>query len=773
VSVSVRERRRLRIEGVVQGVGFRPFVFRLASERRVTGFVRNDARGVEIEVQGEAEQVRRFVEELPDRIPPMSTISRLEIEELASSVDEPEGFRILGSEAGGERRVAVTPDAHLCDDCRRELTDPRDRRYRYPFINCTNCGPRFTIVRAVPYDRPNTTMAAFPLCDACRREYEDPLDRRFHAQPVACQACGPRVWLCDPLGRPIDVVDTIESARQRLLAGEILAIKGVGGFHLAVDATCDEAVLRLRRRKGRVSGKPLAVMCRDLEQIRTLAEVSAAEAELLSSVARPIVLIRRRDGSSLAPAVAPGLNTTGVMLAYSPLHHLLLESPMPPLVMTSGNPSAEPITTDNDEAILRLGPLCDALLLHDRGIHTGCDDSVSLVIGGEEQLLRRSRGYVPRPFDLTRLTIGQGIVALGGELKVAICLSRRGQLVMGRHLGDMSHEKARAGLRPDIEGLAQILGVTPRLLVYDLHPDAFGARLAEAWDGVGRLGVQHHHAHLASCLAEHDTPPERQALGVIFDGTGYGLDGTSWGGEMLVGSYGAFERAAHLRPLALPGGDAAILSPFRAALSVLLDVFGDEASELDLPVIRERPERLRGDLRAMIRAGINAPRSCGAGRLFDAAAAIVGLPGGLADPIGYEAQPAMELEAAAGDLPAGDRYPYELGEGGEIDWRPMIRALTRDVLTGAPRPLVAARFHESLIAIVVEVASEITRQRGLDLVALSGGCFHNRRLLRGVIRGLEARGLEVLRHRRVPCGDGGLSLGQAAVAAVQMSLGER
>ena len=770
-------RSRLLIEGTVQGVGFRPSVYRLVKEHSLVGFVRNDARGVELEIEGPPSAVLQFVEQLPERIPPMSSITSLKEETC-----EPLGrgrettFRILPSEGGGERRVAITPDAHVCEDCLRELMDTADRRFGYPFINCTNCGPRFTIVRSVPYDRPNTTMSEFELCAECRREYEDPLDRRFHAQPVACPACGPRIWLTDPAGGAIEAHDVVAATRERLLRGETLAIKGIGGFHLAVDATNEDAVARLRRRKGRVRGKPFALMCRDLEQTRAIARFSEREKGLLESMARPIVLLDECEKSGLAPSIAPGLSSIGVMLPYSPLHHLLLQHPMPPLVMTSGNSSGEPITVSNEDAIARLGPLCDALVLHDRAIHTGCDDSVvQMAMESESQLIRRSRGEVPRPFDLKNIPLESGILALGGELKAAICLSRRGQLVMGRHLGDLSNEGARRSLRDDVAGLSEILGVEPRLFVHDQHPEYFTTRYAAELeasssstisDRVERTSVQHHHAHFASCLAEHDIAPDRAALGVIFDGTGYGPDGTIWGGEILIGSYARYERVAHLRPLPLPGGDAAIRNPFRAALSYLLDAFGDDALELELPAIRRQPSRLLSDLRGMIRAGVNAPRSSGMGRLFDAVATIIGLPGALECPIGYDAQPAMELEAAAGDETVEGVYPIVFEGGDEIDFSPLIRALTKDVLDGKSRCTIAARFHESIVRATVEIVSQLAHREELELVALSGGCFHNRRLLRGVSQGLVSAGLEVLRQRRVPCGDGGLALGQAAIAAV-------
>jgi hydrogenase maturation protein HypF len=626
-------------------------------------------------------------------------------------------------------------------------------------------------------------MAVFEMCPDCRREYEDPLDRRFHAQPVACPACGPRLWLAAPSGAALEPApaDPVAEARARLLRGEIVAIKGVGGFHLAAVASDEAAVATLRRRKGRDGtdrGKPFAVMARDLDQAREVAEVGPAEAALLASVARPIVLLERRGGAAVAASVAPGLGSLGVMLPYSPLHHLLLERPMPPLVMTSGNPAAEPITTGNDEAVRRLGPLSDALLLHDREICSGVDDSVAQVVGGRPLLLRRARGYVPRPILAERLPVAGGVLALGGEMKGAICLTRPGQLVLGRHLGELDHVATQDHLRAEVALMTGLLGVTPRVVAHDLHPDYFTSRLARELAGAAgaeleRIAVQHHHAHLASCLAEHDVPPDQPVLGVVFDGTGYGPDGTIWGGELLVGSYGWYRRAARLRPIALPGGDAAIRSPFRAAVALLLDALGDEALDLDLPLLSRRPRPLLEDLRRMIAAGIASPRSSGMGRLFDAIAAVVGLPGGLADPIAYEAQPAMELEAAAAEardqVACGVEYPFELVDRDgaiELDCRPLVRAVVAEVRDGVEAPLVAARFHGAVIRMAATAAGRVAGAEGLRTVALSGGCFNNRLLLEGLSRRLESEGMTVLRHELAPCGDGGLALGQAAVAGV-------
>lgn len=770
-------RRRLHVEGVVQGVGFRPYVYRLASELGLSGCVRNDTIGVDIEVEGPSDAVTRFVERLPVELPEMSHIARTELSTIAPSATSTRCFTIIGSDDGGPLLAAVTPDAHICDDCLEELADSEDRRYRYPFLNCTNCGPRFTIVKRVPYDRPNTTMAAFEMCPDCRREYDDPLDRRFHAQPVACPACGPRLWLVAPNGVILETpsssgFDPIADVRSRLLSGEIIAVKGVGGFHLAVAANNDVAVSTLRERKGRVGGKPFAVMTRDIDQARQISKVNDEEATLLSSIARPIVLLERRGEAKVAPSVAPGLGTIGVMLPYSPLHHLLLEPPMPPLVMTSGNPTEEPITTQNDEALSVLAPLCDALLLHNRDIESGCDDSVTQVIDSRRQTLRRARGYVPRPVDAHSLPIHGGVLALGGEMKGAICMTRPRQLVLGRHLGELTHQATQEHLRDEIKLMSSLLGVEPSVIAHDLHPDYFTSRLAAELD-VRTVAVQHHHAHLASCLAEHDLSPDRTVIGVIFDGTGYGEDGAIWGGELLLGSYDSYRRVGNLRPVALPGGDSAIRSPYRTALAYVLDALGPEALDLDLPAFQAQPRRQLEDLSRMIDARVACPLSSGMGRLFDAVAAILGVPGGLADPIAYEAQPALELEALAHRAKEALRetttYDFEIDGGGEIDTRPMIKRVVEDVTKGTAPEVVAARFHETVVLMAELAVCQIAGAEGIGHVALSGGCFHNRMLTSRLSARLEGSGFQVYRQERVPCGDGGLSLGQAAIASVWMS----
>lgn len=771
------ERRLLRVGGVVQGVGFRPTVYALARDLQLTGFVNNDTFGVHIEIEGGTAQLDSFIERLPRELPPMARISQLEVTPLEIRKDET--FSITASNARGALVAAVTPDAHLCDDCLRELGNPADRRFRYPFINCTNCGPRYTIVRSIPYDRPNTTMAAFPMCERCRREYEDPRDRRFHAQPVACPVCGPSVTLCQNNGEPLARGDdAVLEAREALLRGQILAIKGIGGFHLAVDATSKAGVEELRRRKGREQGKPFALMVRNLERARELVHLDEAETEALTRTARPIVLARKKrtptgeGGDPIAEGVAPSLRHLGVMLPYTPLHHLLLEPPMPPLVMTSGNPTSEPLTTTNKDALERLSSLCDALLLHNRDIQTACDDSVVQVIDGEPLLLRRARGFVPQPLLPTAPPVAGAILALGGEMKAAICLTRPGQLVLGRHLGDVDNIRSQEGLREEQRALSRLIDVEPELVVHDLHPDYFTTRLArELADerSLSTMAVQHHHAHFAACLAENDHPLDKAAIGVIFDGTGYGLDGTIWGGEILVGGYRRFESRCHLRPLALPGGDVAVRNPYRTALALLFDVFGEAALQLDLELFAGHERRHLEDLVKLVRSGLACPTSRGVGRLFDAVAAILALPGGLSTPVGYDAQPAIELEALANQAPEADSIePYDINTAStsdELDHRPLVAAIVQDLRRGVDRATIAARFHASLTKLATDAVRPIAEAESLDTVALSGGCFNNALLLSGLTRHLEQLELEVLRHHDVPCNDGGLALGQAIVAS--------
>jgi hydrogenase maturation protein HypF len=770
-------RRSVRVTGEVQGVGFRPFVRRLGRRGGLAGHVLNDAAGVRIEVEGSPADVEAFVAALTDRAPPLSRVNRVESAPLPLAGGD--GFEILPSDRAGATTAAVTPDAHVCDACLREIFDPHDRRHRYAFSSCTECGPRYTIVTRVPYDRDGTTMAAFPMCEACRREYEDPDDRRFHAETVACPACGPRLRLLRPDGTAEDVRDVVDAARGRLRQGQVLAVKGAGGFHLAVDATSEAAVGALRRRKGRDGGKPFAIMVQDVTAAAALAWVDDHAARLLVHPSRPIVLLERRPGTSLAPSVAPRLDTVGLLLPSTPLHHLLLAAPAAPLVMTSGNRSGEPIVTDDDEAVTLLGPLVDALVVHDRAIRNGCDDSVVQVpdATGRRQTVRRGRGQVPRSVVPAGLSVPAGVLGVGAEAKASFCLTRLGMLVPGRHLGDLGTDASRRAYRLDLERLCDLLGVEVTHVAHDMHPDYFTTRLARDLalrTGAHAVPVQHHHAHLASVLVEADWCVDETVVGLVLDGTGYGGAGRVWGGEVLVGSLRAAESVAHLRPLPLPGGEAAVRAPWRAAVGALVDALGPAALALSLPPLRGRDERALSDLARLVESGVSCPWSSGLGRLFDVAAAILGLPGGLADPVRYDAQAAVELEAAARRAsthvtPRMALPAIEANARGEIDMRPIVGALADLALSGADSDASAAWFHDAVVAVAVDAACAAARAAGVSTVALSGGCFLNRILLHGVTRGLAARGIRTLRNERVSCGDGGLSLGQAAVACARMA----
>jgi hydrogenase maturation protein HypF len=728
LGVAARARRRLLITGVVQGVGFRPFVHNLATRHGLGGFVSNNADGVVIEVEGRCNALEDFTHSLRAAAPPRARVDSLATSDVALKGERE--FRIeLSSGLGGQ--ALVPPDIATCDACLAELFDPRDRRYRYPFINCTQCGPRFTIVRALPYDRERTTMAAFAVCEACRREYEDPADRRFHAEPIACPVCGPRVSLSK--GCPWIDGDDIARAAALLRDGAIVAIKGLGGYHLACDATNEEAVARLRARKIREE-KPFALMTADVAE---LADVGAAEERLLRSPAHPIVLVRRHADAPVAPSVAPASDYLGVMLPYTPLHHLLLADARMPLVMTSGNRSDEPIAYEDEDAQARLGEIADAFLSHDRGIERRCEDSVVRAT----YPIRRSRGYVP---DALPLPVGAGepVLSVGAELKGTFCLVRRGQAFMSPHLGDLDSPLARAAFTTDLALYSEMLGVEPEVVAHDLHPDYFTTRWALE-QRRGLVAVQHHHAHAAACLAENaQTGP---ALALVFDGTGYGSDGTLWGGELLRGDLRDFERVAHLEQLPLPGGEAAIREPWRMAASYL--------AAIDMPVPWPAWDRVRESLK------VNAPLTSGMGRLFDAAAALLGVR----ERVTYEGQAAVELEQLAGDTHA---EPYLCRvEDGVIYGTELIAVIHDDLRSGRPREEIAAAFHEGVAAAGV-AACEAAASPGI--VALSGGSFQNLRLLRSTRRRLEQAGFQVLTHHLVPPGDAGISYGQAAVAAARM-----
>ncbi len=759
------ERRRLHVRGVVQGVGFRPFIYRIASALNLAGHVCNTADGAVIEVEGSAKALDEFELLLQTRHPPLASIVHITRELLPPRHED--GFRILTSDASAALEPAlIPPDISICDDCLRELRDPTDRRFRYPFINCTNCGPRFTIITATPYDRPNTTMATFELCDDCAREYHDPHDRRFHAQPVACPRCGPRIWLemADNAHR-YHGDDAIRLAQQALRDGQIVAIKGIGGFHLACDATRSDAVRRLRARKHRPA-KPLAVMVDALQTARRFAEISDTEAALLSSREKPIVLLRKRRKPALAlvEEVAPGNAWIGVMLPYSPLHVLLLED-MPPLVMTSGNLSDEPICTTNDEARERLRDIADNFLLHNREIHIWCDDSVAQVCEGVPMLLRRGRGYVPLPVRLSAAL--PPTLAVGGELKAALCLASGHNAWMSQHIGDVEHLPTRAALTHAAEHFMRLFRARPERVVCDLHPGYLSAQWAESFaraHDVPLIRVQHHHAHIAACLAEHGFSPETRVIGVSFDGTGYGSDGAIWGGEVLIANARTFERFAHLRYVPLPGGDAAIRKPYRAALAHLWA--SGIAWEEDLPCVRACAPQERAILRQQLERNIHCVPTSSAGRLFDALAALLGF----APEVSYEAQAAIELESAAWEA-QDDLPPYlnaclwsDTAPALQLDPAPLFAHVIRDWRAGVAISHIARRVHATLAAWIVETCERARHATQLTHVVLSGGVFQNTLLLSFTMRALRAREFAVYLPRQVPINDGGLALGQVWVA---------
>jgi hydrogenase maturation protein HypF len=714
------QRRRMRVAGVVQGVGFRPFVHGLARRHELGGYVQNDSRGVVIEVEGAKEKLDLFAAALLEEAPPLARISALEESEI-----EPRGereFSIARSSGGGELTALIPPDTATCDDCLRELFDPADRRYRYPFGNCTNCGPRFTIVRSVPYDRANTSMASFELCDACRREYEDPANRRFHAEPTCCPDCGPK------LSRPLE--DVVSLLRE----GKIVAIKGLGGYHLACDAANEQAVARLRERKGREE-KPLAVMTSSPE---SLVELDPAEEALLRSAERPIVLARRLGGAPVAASVAPGNEWLGVMLPYTPLHHLLCADFAGALVMTSGNLSDEPIAFENAEAECRLAAIADIFLSHDRPIERRCEDSVVRAAFP----IRRSRGYAPAALPLP-VSARKPLVATGAELKSTFCVVRAGEAFLSPHLGDLDSELAYRAFHTDLELYLQMLGVEPKLVACDLHPDYLSSKWARGQE-LELVEVQHHHAHAAACLAENgETGP---ALALVLDGTGYGPDGTIWGGELLRFDLAGFERVSHLDPVPLPGGEAAVREPWRIA-AAYLERAGRPVPFPDWPRVRESLK-------------VNAPLSAGAGRLFDAAAALIGVR----ERISYEGQAAIELEQLAGHLEA-EPYACRL-EDERILGADLIAAAHDDLGAGRDRAQIAAAFHEGVALAFARACERAAEPR---TVVLSGGCFQNLRLLASTRRRLEENGFRVLVHRLLPPNDACISFGQAAIATYAMS----
>ncbi|GAA2589396.1 carbamoyltransferase HypF [Streptomyces roseoviolaceus] len=759
-------RRRVTVRGTVQGVGFRPFVHRLATDLALAGFVSNTASGVLIEVEGPPQGIADFCDRLAQEPPPLATVTGVGFEDLpVSGADDTFSIRSTDRSPG---RTLLPPDTATCPDCLRELADPADRRHRHPFVTCTHCGPRFTIATDMPYDRAVTTMAGFPMCADCGREYGDPGDRRFHAQPVACPDCGPRLRLVPADGsgvRPARDADALAAARALLTAGRIVAVKGLGGYHLACDATDARAVETLRTRKAR-GGKPFAVMCADLGAVRRIADPSAAELAALTSARRPIVLLRRRaEQAGLAPGVCPGSPHLGVMLPYTPVHTLLFGLPGDPpgprvLVMTSGNHSGEPIVTDDDEALTRLAGLADAWLAHDRPVSSPCDDSLLRVRpDGTEQVLRRSRGYVPRPL---RLPVPvRPTLAVGGDLKNALCLGEGDHAWFGPHIGDMGDLATLAAARRAEAHMRSLTGVDPELVAADRHPGYHSARWARRRaHRLAPVFVQHHHAHIASAMAQHGLDGTAPVIGVAFDGTGYGDDGTVWGGEILLADYTGYRRFAHLAPAPLPGGDAGVANPCRLSLARLWAA--GLAWDADLPSVTACAAGELAVVKQQLTRGVACVATSSMGRLFDAVSSLVGV----CHRAGYEAQAALELEAAAASAWGEGTSAYGFGfTAGTYDPAPVLNALVADLRRGTPAPVLAARFHRAVARAVAEICRRARQDTGLAAVALSGGVFANALLEEECARLLSEDGFAVLRHGEVPPNDGGLALGQLVVAA--------
>ena len=752
----MRVGRRIEIRGVVQGVGFRPWVYRLATEEGVAGRVRNDESGVTIEAFGSADALDVFTRRLRASAPAAATIETLRAYEIPS---EPlESFSIsLSHHAAVDRRLSIPPDLATCSACLSEVFDPSDRRYRYPFTNCTECGPRFTIARDVPYDRRTTTMAPFAMCADCRSEFDDVHNRRFHAQPNACPVCGPRVQLLEHDGEPLETADPLALAAGALAVGLIVAVKGLGGFHLACDATASDAVQRLRARKRR-DEKPFAVMVRDLGEAESLAAIGEEERRLLESRERPIVLVRRRAECSLAAEVAPRSPFVGLMLAYTPLHHLLLRDAERPLVMTSANLSDEPLCYRNDEAIRRLRTIADLFLVHDRAIEIRCDDSVARVVGGRPMLLRRSRGYVPRPITVSRRFL-RPVLACGALLKNTFCIGVNDSAYLGPHIGDLENLETYESFEQNVARAERILRVKPEVIAHDLHPEYMSTKYAQAHSAETKIAVQHHHAHVASAMAEHGLAGP--VIGVAYDGTGYGTDGTAWGGELLVARYDGYERVATFRPVPLAGADAAIRNPWRIALALIDDAFEGEADLERFPLFSTVSA---GDVRLarrMIATRFRSPLARGVGRYFDAIGALVlGRPHAR-----FEGQVALAWNVIADPADEGT-YDFDVDRSQApwtLDLRPMVRRIARDMANEADASIISARFHNTIAAATGAMVRAIATEYGALPVVLTGGCFQNDRLAERVVREL-GQDFTVYLHERVPPGDGGIALGQAMVA---------
>jgi hydrogenase maturation protein HypF len=742
-------RQKISVNGIVQGVGFRPFIYNLAHKHQLTGFVANTSTGVEIEVQGLPSDLDRFLDDLGTEAPPLSVITDVRSQDILTRSDRK--FTIRHSDGQAGVATLISPDVAICENCLRELFDPADRRYLYPFINCTNCGPRYTIIENIPYDRPFTSMKSFTMCSLCQAEYDDPPDRRFHAQPNACPECGPSVTIFNSERQACDAPDPVSHTAELLKAGKIVAIKGLGGFHLGVDATNAAAVTELRKRKGREE-KPLAVMVGDLVTAHRVCQLTAPEQNTLLSFQHPIVLACKRPAHGLAETIAPGNDRLGIMLPYTPLHHILFHYGIEALVMTSANYTEEPICIDNDEAFARLAGIADYFLIHDRDIYFRNDDSVVIHLNGKMRQIRRSRGYVPGPVFVS--SQGPPVLAVGGHLKNTICLLKDNRAFLSQHIGDMENLEACNFFRMTVNHLERIFETVPELVVYDIHPGYLTTRWAREQTAVPTFGVQHHHAHLASCMAENRL--EEPVIGIILDGTGYGTDGTIWGGEILIGDYQGFDRYAHFEPVALPGGDAAIKAPWRTAVSYLHHSLDGQLPQL--PFLKEHDFH---PVVEMVSKNINSPLTSSCGRLFDAVAA---MSGGRQE-IRYEGQAAIEFMQLASDLEQAS-FDFEITKGddhSEMLVSPIIRAVVHSIREGRSIAEISAMFHRTLINLFTRIAVSASEDTGIGSVVLSGGVFQNQILFNGLIPSLESVGLQVFAHSLVPPNDGGLSFGQAMI----------
>ncbi len=749
--------KRLKVNGIVQGVGFRPFVFQLAQKYGLKGEVANTSAGVSIHVEGPAGQITSFESDLAAHAPPLAYI--VDIAGQAATVKQSPDFAIVKSQGDCRMSTLISPDVSVCDDCLAEMLDPGDRRYHYPFINCTNCGPRYTIIDDIPYDRPKTSMRHFSMCPACQAEYDDPTNRRFHAQPNACDDCGPHVGLFDNHKNVIGSHNPLGKAVKLLKQGYILAIKGLGGYHLAADAVNADAVRRLRRRKIREE-KPLAVMSADLATIRGYAAVEPEEEHLLTSIRRPIVLLRKKTPNPISDQVAPRNNYFGVMLPYTPLHYLLLKHDFTALVMTSGNLSEEPIAIDNEDAFSRLAGIADYFLIHDRDIYLRSDDSIVRQIAGAERFIRRSRGFVPIPIFLKKEV--PPILACGAELKNTICVTRQDKAFLSQHIGDLENIATYDFFKLTVDHLKRILDINPEVIACDMHPDYLSTQFALEQTPIPNIQVQHHHAHVVSCMAEHKL--EGDVIGLGFDGTGYGTDGTLWGGEFLIASSHEFKRIGHLATVAMPGSAAAIKEPWRMAISYLQHTFGDDFQNLDLPVLGEIETEKVDILREMIAKKVNSPLTSSLGRLFDGVAAICGIR----RQVNFEGQAAMEFEMLAADSTHQIYdYQWETGEICRLLTTPIIEGVVADIQRRLPIANISAKFHRTLIRLFAEFCDFMRRESDLNRVVLSGGCFQNAILLSGLIQALHDKKFEVFTQQQVPANDGGISLGQAVVAAAK------